>query len=68
MVTYQNDGMLPVSSDLNEHILYNSGKYFLISTTTALKQGNIISLCKLKVSREITIQEAQNPTTDKAKA
>ena len=42
--------------------------HFLKSSTRALKQRNIISIYKLKVRREITIQEAQNTATDKARA
>ena len=41
--------------------------HFLKSSTRALKQRNIISIYKLKVRREITIQEAQNISTDKAR-
>ena len=44
------------------------GNHFLEFTTRALKQRNIISIYKLKVRREIAIQEAQNRATDKARA
>ena len=59
--------MLPISSDLNKHILYNSGKSFLRNYHGGSQTAKIISIYKLKIRREITIQEAQNTATDKAR-
>ena len=59
--------MLPISSGPEQNTSTTVVNIFNNKYHDGSK-GNIISLCKLKVSREITIQQAQNPATDKAQA